>query len=209
MPGCYGAAVSLLTAEISAVPVIKTSVAFCSFLGLCLLPFCPFCYFECCLPDGAGAGCVGVGEHAWCAGIAAFADGAVDGYGAEEVDALCFGEFFASVLAEDVVAAAVWKFVVAHVFDEPENGYADFAEHGECFGYVCYGDVLWRGDNDGAGEGYVLCRGDLDVAGAGGKVEDEVVEFVPVDFTDELAYGAGDEWSAPDDGGFVVDEEAD
>ena len=103
--------------------------------------------------------------------------------------------------------AAVAADVDAHVFDHAKHRDVDFAEHFDAFLAVQQGDVLGCGDDDGAGYRDFLGQGELDVAGAGGHVDNEVVEFVPEGLLQQLHHGAADHGAAPDHGGFLGDDE--
>ena len=158
---------------------------------------------------GAGGVVGGRGEGDGAAFVAAFADGEFDGDLGEEGDAEAFGFMLAAAFAEDVVDVAVVRAdEVAHVFDEADDGDVHFGEHGSGFAGVDEGDLLRGGDDDGAVEGDGLDNGELDIAGAGGEVEDEVVEVVPGDLAEELLGVAGGDGAADNDGGVVAEKEA-
>ena len=95
----------------------------------------------------------------------------------------------------------------AHVFDDADHRDVDFAEHFDAFFAVQQGNVLRGGDDDGAGDRDFLAEGELDVAGAGGHVDDEVVEFIPQGLLEQLHNGAADHGAAPGHGGFVGGDE--
>ncbi len=122
---------------------------------------------------------------------------------AEERDALGGRHALAAALAEDVVllAAAVAE-EGAHVLDDAEHGDRDLGEHAQPLAGVDHGDLLGRGDDEGAGHGAVLGEGQLDVAGAGGQVDQQVVELAPVDAEEEVLDHLAGHGTAPD-GGFV------
>ena len=67
----------------------------------------------------------------------------------------------------------------AHIFHQAEDRHADFLEHAQAFAGVEQGDVLRGGDDDGAGDRHFLRQGELNVAGAGGHVDDQIVQIVP------------------------------
>src|SRR5690554_8066175 len=97
--------------------------------------------------------------------------------------------------------AAAGADVDAHVLDYAQHRDVDFAEHFDAFFAVQQGDVLGGSDDDGADDRDFLGQGELDVAGAGGHVDDEVVEFVPEGLLEQLHDDAADHGAAPDHGG--------
>jgi hypothetical protein len=64
-------------------------------------------------------------------------------------------------------------------------------------------NVLRRGDDHGAGHGHALAQRELDVAGAGGHVDDQVVQVFPVGLAQQLLQRLRGHGAAPDHG-FVL-----
>jgi hypothetical protein len=147
---------------------------------------------------GADDGVAEVGEHV--AGVAGGADLHVERDFAEEGDFQFFGFRTGAAAAEDVVAlAAAFADEAAHVFDHAEDGDVDRVEHRDGPLGVEQGDLLRRADDDGAGDGEDLREGEGDVAGAGGHVDDEIVEIAPGDVAEELRDVGMEHRAAPDD----------
>ena len=76
------------------------------------------------------------------------------------------------------------------------------ARIGEC-------DLLRCGDDDGSCDAEGLDEGEVNVAGARRGVEDEVVEFAPLRFGDELLEGVACHTATPQGGLVGIDKEAD
>src|SRR5438477_11400795 len=99
---------------------------------------------------------------------------------------------------------------VAHVFDDAEDGGVELLEHSYGADGVIEGDLLWSCDDYGAGEWVELAEGKGDVAGAGGEIDDEVIEIGPVGVVgEELLESAVCHGAAPAAGFVGFDEGAD
>ena len=120
------------------------------------------------------------------------------------------GHAFATVGPEDVFAVAtVGATVDGHVFDDAQDGHADLLEHAQALARVQQGDVLRRGDDDGAGQRHALAQRERDVAGARRHVDQQVVQIPPVGLVEQLIQGLGGHRPAPDHGLVGFDQEAD
>src|SRR5690606_8017982 len=98
---------------------------------------------------------VGLGDDGGRAAIRLFADSDIQRQTAEQVDAVILAHGSSTAGAEDVfLMAAVGADVRAHVFDNAENGDADFLEHLQSLARIEQGDVLRGGDDDSAGDRY-------------------------------------------------------
>ena len=76
---------------------------------------------------------------------------------------------------------------VAHVLDDAENFDVDLGEHLQSLARILKADVAGRGDDNCAGEGNGLHERDDDIAGARRQIDDEVVEFAPINLLQKLA----------------------
>ena len=108
-----------------------------------------------------------------------------------------------------LLVAALGADVGGHVLHDAQHRDLDLLEHLEPLAGVEQGDVLGRGDDDGAGDRDLLGQGQLGVAGARGQVDHQIVEVGPVGVVEQLLQGLGDHGAAPDHRGLLVDEEAD
>src|SRR6201998_1322566 len=134
------------------------------------------------------------------AAVAADADLGVDFNFAEEWDAEELGHTAAFAVAEDVDAAIAMRAVeVAHIFDDAENFDVNLAKHFDGFAHVGEGDDRGRGDDDCTCDGDALNQRELDVTSAGGKIDDEVIEFAPLHAAKELLDDAVEHRPAPDE----------
>ena len=158
--------------------------------------------------DGAGqgvkalrAGCGFAEGRDRFARVAADADAGIDFNFAEDGDTVSDGGFGAFAVAENVDGLIAMRAAKrAHVFDDAEDFDIDLAEHFDGFANIGEGDGRRRGDDDGARDGDGLDERELDVAGAGGKIDDEVIELAPLDAAQELNDDAVQHGAAPDHG---------
>ena len=99
--------------------------------------------------------------------------------------------------------------VQAHVLDNAENRNVDLLEHLEALARVHQRDVLRRGDDHRTGDRHALRQRQLNVASAGRQVDDEVIDFFPLRFVEQLFERLRDHRAAPDHRCFDVDHETD
>src|SRR5207302_10991657 len=103
----------------------------------------------------------------------------------------------AAAASRDIVAGAVaGTDDVAHVLDRAESGHVALGEHGGGFARVDERNFLWRCDNDRARQCDRLHNRQLDIARARRQVENEIIEFAPLDLTQELLGVTRHHWSA-------------
>ena len=76
--------------------------------------------------------------------------------------------------------------VVAHILDDAENFHVDLLEHGDAASGDFEGHVLRGGDDHAAIERDRLDERKLRVAGARRQIDDQDIEFAPVDREGEL-----------------------
>src|SRR5205814_6557181 len=74
------------------------------------------------------------------------------------------------------------------------------------FAGVDESDLLWRGDDDGAGKRDRLDNSQLDVASAGGKIEHEKIELAPFHLSQKLLRVTGHHRSAQDRRRSIVEQ---
>src|SRR5262249_43235756 len=116
-------------------------------------------------------------------------------------DAVGLGGFGAFAVAEDVDGlGAVRAGKARHVFDHAEDFHVDLAEHFDGFANVGEGNDRRRGNHYCAGNRDGLNECELYVAGAGRKVDDEVIEFAPLDAAQKLRDDGVQHRPAPDHG---------
>ena len=124
-----------------------------------------------------------------------------------------FGQSGGAFAAENVVTVVgqFGRCEPSHVFHEAQDGHIDFfvAIHVDALACIGQGHLLRGADNDGAGDGERLQEGEVNIARAGRRVDDEVVEFSPIGFGNELPERVGGHGAAPECGRLRVDEEAD
>src|SRR5579883_2181132 len=89
---------------------------------------------------------------------------------------------------------------IAHVFYQAQDGNTDLLEHVDGLAGIFERDVGRRGDDHCARERRGLNESELDVAGAGREVDEEVIEFAPVDAAQELLDDAVEHRATPDQG---------
>src|SRR6476646_10604204 len=119
------------------------------------------------------------------------------------------GEQLAAALAEDREALAVGRREAGHVLDHAEDLEVALLRHlGAALGDRL-GRGLRRGDDHELGLRQQLGERHRDVAGPRRQVQQQVLELVPGDVLEELLDRLVPHRAAPDDGGVVLDEEAD
>ena len=96
----------------------------------------------------------------------------------------------------------------AHVLDHPQDRHLELAEHRQRADGVQQRHLLRRADDHGARQRQGLGEGQGDVAGAGGQVDDEVVELAPFDLVEELLHDPVEHRPAHDDGALGLEQEA-
>jgi len=141
--------------------------------------------------------------------VAGLGNGGVDGDAANEGDVHFLSHGFAAALLEDVAdLLAVGAAEAAHVFDDADDGDLELFAEVDAFADVGECDLLGGGDDDGTvGVFEELDDGEGFVAGAGGRVDDEVVEVAPFDVLKELFDDVHFHGASPDEGVVVVFEE--
>lgn len=132
------------------------------------------------------------------AGIAAQAGIGVERNFGEQRNIHFLGGESAAALAEDVELFAV-VFEVTHVFNDAENLFAHLFKHVDGFAGIFKSDIGRSGDDNGTGERGSLNESELDVAGARREIDDEIVEFAPIDVTQELLNHRIEHGAAPDE----------
>ena len=145
--------------------------------------------------DGLGGFAQGVEEGAVGEGgggtfVAAFADALDEGDLAQERDAVFIGHVLTAVTPEDVVLV-VGQFgrrEPRHVLDDAQDGlfHLGLAEHIDALFDIRHGDLLRRGDDDGAAQRNVVDQRDVDVTGPRRQVDQEIVELAPLDLQEHL-----------------------
>src|SRR5262244_1151865 len=119
--------------------------------------------------------------------VAADADTRIDFDLTEDRNAVGAGGAGAFAVTEDVHRlAAVRAGEGRHVFHHAQYLDVDLAEHFNSFAYVGERDRRRRGDDDGTRHCDGLNEGKLNVAGAGGQIDDEVIQLTPVGRAEEL-----------------------
>jgi hypothetical protein len=108
-----------------------------------------------------------------------------------------------------LLVTALGADVDAHVLDDAEDGDIHLLEHLQALARVDQRDVLWRGDDHGAGHRHLLRQRQLDVAGARRHVDDQVIEIAPVGLAEQLVERLGHHRTAPDHRRLDIDHEAD
>src|SRR5690606_5277805 len=112
--------------------------------------------------------------------------------------------------AKDVaLVPAAGTDVEGHVLDHAEDRDADLLEHLQPLARVDECDVLRRGHDDGTRDRDLLRERELDIAGAGGQIDDEIVEVAPARVLQELLERLSHHRPAPHHGGVDVDEKPD
>src|SRR5450830_780984 len=153
---------------------------------------------------------VWIGHHGRLAGVSVLADRHGQWQCAEEVNVEVLAHFFAAAVTEDFFRmAAVSADVHAHVFHDAQDRDADFLEHLQAFARVQQRDVLWRGDDDRAGDRHFLRQRQLNVAGARRHIDNQVVQIAPVGLFQQLLQRLGDHRAAPYHRLVRIDQEAD
>ena len=97
---------------------------------------------------------------------------------------------------------------VAHVLDDAGHPQIALLGHVGCPGRDLLGGQRRGSDDDHLGARQHASQAHLDVTGAGGHVDEEVVELAPVHVLQELLHGAVEDQSAPHDGAVLVGQEA-
>ena len=134
-------------------------------------------------------------------GVRVLADAALKGEAAENRNTVLLGHPFRSAFTEDPLkVTAVGALEERHVFHNAEHRDIHLAEHHESLHGVKRRDVLRRGDNNGAGDRYLLGKRELNVTGSRRHIDHQIVEIVPVRLLQEIAQGGGDHRTAPDNG---------
>ena len=109
------------------------------------------------------------------------------------------GRFPSASALEDVfLVAALGAGVMGHVLDEAEGGDVHLPEHVEAFARVDEGDVLGRGDDDGAGQRDPLGERELHVSRPRRQVHQEEVLLAPAHAGQQLVDRLHDHRSPPD-----------
>jgi hypothetical protein len=119
------------------------------------------------------------------------------------------GQRRAAALAEDLVPAAGVVDVARHVLDHPDYLVVELERHPRRAPGHLLGGELRRGDHHEAGLREELGQRHRHVPGAWGQVDDQVVQLAPVDVGEELVDRLVQHGPAPDDGGVLLDKEAD
>ena len=70
----------------------------------------------------------------------------------------------------------------AHVFDDAKDRHLDLLHHPNAASGDFQADILWRADDNSAGQRKALRQRQLCVARAGGQIEDQIVELAPIHF---------------------------
>ena len=96
-----------------------------------------------------------------------------------------------------------------HVLDHATDLQVDLVRHVRRAPRDFLGCRLGRGDDHELGLRQQLRERHRDVAGARGQIDEQVVEHAPVDVLQELGQRLVQHRPAPDDGGVLLDEEAD
>src|SRR6202035_4885125 len=137
--------------------------------------------------EGLGVRPLGLGDDDGNAAVAAADDFGVERDGAQEGGPQELGGPAAAALLEDVGhLAAVGADEGGHVLDDADHRHVDLLEHGEALPGVDEGDVLRCRHDHRPRELHLLGDRELRVAGAGGQVEDQVVECSPLDVAQHL-----------------------
>ena len=146
---------------------------------------------------GGGSGAVGPRAHEGRAVVTAIDHRGVERHCAEERCAERLRQPLASALAKDVGdRAAVGAAEAAHVLDHAEKRHLHLLEHPGSAPGDLEANVLRRGHYHRARERKVLRERQLCVAGAGGQVEDQIVEPAPGDVADEELQVLRHHWAA-------------
>ena len=82
--------------------------------------------------------------------------------------------------------AAIRADMDTHVFDNAEHRNIDLFKHLQAFARIKQGDVLRRGDDNGAADRNALTQGELDIACSGRQIHHQVIEVVPVGVIQKL-----------------------
>ena len=144
---------------------------------------------------------VGGGHHGGLAAVGLLTNLQRQGQRAQKVQPFVLRQGLAAIVAKNVLhVAALAAHVHGHVLHQAQNWHADFFKHLNAFAGIGQGNVLRRGDDDGTGHRDALAHGQLDVARAGGQVDDEVIQPVPVGLAQHLLQRLHGHGAAPDHG---------
>src|SRR5271166_1629205 len=120
------------------------------------------------LPENLRGGVLRISKSNRSAMVAGFASGDIDGDLAQERNTEPGGFPFTAATAKNIVALVVRRAQeIAHVLNQSKDSYVHTGKHGCRLARINERDLLWGGDDDGAGEGDGLDDGELDIAGAG------------------------------------------
>ena len=143
------------------------------------------------------------------AGVGVLAQRLGERHLAEQRHVELVGEELAAALAEDREALAVGGGEAGHVLDHAEQLEVELGRHlGAALGDRL-GRRLRRGDDHELGLRQQLGERHRDVAGPRRQVEQQVLQLAPGDVLEELLDRLVEHRPAPDDGGVLLDEEAD
>src|SRR5512138_2105635 len=145
---------------------------------------------------GVGLGCRDGGRPAFVTGDAHLG---IEWYGAEQCEVHVLREHGATAVTEHVDMLAAMRAVhTCHVLDDAEQRCANTLEHADGASHVTGRNVLRCGDEHRTLHVDRLHERKLRVTGSGRHVDDQVIEFAPLDLLDELLQDAGDERTAHD-----------
>src|SRR5579875_2696958 len=132
--------------------------------------------------------------------VAARRHGRVEGHRAHEGHPDLVGQGLAPARAEELVSGAVVAREGAHVLDHPRHPQPALAGHVRHPGGYPGGGLGRSGDDQHLGAGQRAGQAHLDVPGAGGHVDEQVVEGAPADVLDEVLDGPVEQQAPPHDG---------
>ena len=159
---------------------------------------------------GVGDGAPGLGGDDGKTAVRCLANPDVERNLAQEGDPQPGGLLPRTAVGEDFRAVSAGRAgEVAHVLDNPENGNVHLAEHVESLAGVDERQILWCGDDHGAGERRPLGERKLDIAGPRRQIDDHDVGLAPRHLAQHLFQGALHHRTAPHHGLVLSDQEAD
>src|SRR5260370_31409716 len=137
--------------------------------------------------------------HHWYASVARLANLDKKGHFTQKRDILALRLCPPTAVSKDFCPFARWGGVKTHIFHDAEDGHVDFLKHGDAFAHDTQRRLL-RGSYDHAAvQRHRLAQRKLSVAGARWQINQQIIQFTPLNGSDELLDGFDDHRAAPDD----------
>src|SRR5690606_29783157 len=166
-------------------------------------------------PDGIGSkfhesftGDLIIANHGRNANISAFSYALNQWNLSEERKVIFFSQFFTTLFSENIifVSGKFCRGKIAHVFHQPDyrNINLRLAKHGNTFFSICKCYFLRSSHHNYACHRYKLHQCKMDISGSRRHVNDQVIEFSPVNISHKLPDGTTGHGASPHHRSFFI-----